>query len=231
MPTLCERVRDAIADTPREFWPKVIATNAKAGAWDLIEALTVLREIQEPAPAPSPPRLRLPPRTRLDRWEERPETPSGRFVQALSLDPVLDWSISDGATRCLQLVMSLAGGTERALVTLTSSIAKQLGRRARTVQNYWRALADSGLIEHRFDRKTGLVTIIVTKAVEAPPVSEKRPMPKKPAMWPRLPSPKVAWKRFSRGGAKIASHIKAKSVCDSSLEALVSAAEAHFRPG
>jgi hypothetical protein len=96
-------------------------------------------------------------------------------VWATNLDPVLDWSLCDGAVRCLQLVLSLAGGAGRPFVTLTSSIARQLGRTARTVQNYWNQLAG----------KTGLVT--VTKAVEPPP--------EKPAIWPRLPSPKGTFRR------------------------------------
>jgi hypothetical protein len=102
--------------------------------------------------------LRLPPRTRLVRWDERPETPSGRFVRAMNLDPVLDWSLCDGAVRCLRLILSLAGGAGRPFVTLTSSIACQLGCTARTVQNHWNQLADSGVIKRSFDRKTGLVT-------------------------------------------------------------------------
>jgi hypothetical protein len=224
MPTLIDRIRAAIAGTAREFWPQVVATQARAGEWDAIEALTALRELQEPPAAPPQPQttFRLPPRTRLDRWDERPETPSGRFVRAMSLDPVLDWSISDGAARCLVVVMSLAGGTGRALVTLTSSIAKQIGRTARSVQNYYRELVDSGWLEHSFNRKTGLVTLTVTKAAEPPP------MPEKPKAWPRLPSPKAGWGRVSRGGAKLAAHIKAK-VCKSALlEDAVAAAEVHF---
>ena len=102
MPTLIDQIRVAIAGTPREFWPKFVAAHAQAGAWDVWEALTALRELQEtPCGAPPRTRWRLPTRTRLDRWEERPETPSGRFVQAVSLDAVLDWSVSDGAVRCL----------------------------------------------------------------------------------------------------------------------------------
>jgi hypothetical protein len=45
------------------------------------------------------------------------------------------------------------------------------------------------VIERTFDRKTGLVTVTATKAVEPPPA------PKKPAIWPRLPSPKVVFQR------------------------------------
>src|SRR5947209_10198848 len=67
MPTmLIERIRAAIAGTPHEFWPKIVAQHAQAGAWELCEALTVLRELQEPTPCGAPPqaRWRLPPRTR-----------------------------------------------------------------------------------------------------------------------------------------------------------------------
>jgi hypothetical protein len=187
--------------------------------------LPPLRIEPTPCGAPPQPRWRLPPRTRLDRWEERPGTPSGRFVQAVSLDPVLDWTVNDGAVRCLHLVVSLAGGVGRAFITLTSSIAKQLGRTRGTILNYWRQLVDAGLIEHSFNRRTGLVTVTVSKTI-APP-----PLPEKPKLWPRLPSPKVGWRRVSRGGAQLVGRIKAK-VCESPrLEESVLAAEAHFRPG
>src|SRR3954454_3381236 len=192
-----------------------------------LHAPTVLRELQEPTPCGAPPqtRWRLPPRTRLNRWDERPETPSGRWVGQMSLDPVVDWTLSDGAARCLQLVVSLAGGAGRSLVTLTCSIAKQLGRTPRTVQNYWKALVEAGFIERTFDRRSGFVTITVTDLVKPPP------MPEKPKPWPRLPSPKAGWKRVTKGGAKLIAHIKAK-VCESPLlEEVVLAAEAHFRPG
>src|SRR3954453_1631323 len=63
--TLIEGIRAAIAGTPHEFWPKIVAQHAQAGAWELCEALTVLRELQEPTPCGAPPqaRWRLPPRT------------------------------------------------------------------------------------------------------------------------------------------------------------------------
>jgi hypothetical protein len=93
------------------------------------------------------------------------------------------------------------------------------------VQNYWRELVDSGLLEHTFNRKTGLVTVTVSKAAEPPP------LPETPKPWPRLPSPKAGWKRVARGGAKLASHIKAKVFESPALEEYVLAAEAHFRPG
>jgi hypothetical protein len=220
---LFDRVRAAIVGVAREFWPRAVAQAIQAGALP-IEALTTLRELQAPTPCGSPPqaRWRLPPRTRLDRWDERPDMPSGRWVGQVSLDPVLDWAISDGAARCLQLVVSLAGGAGRTLVTLTSSIAKQLGRTARTVQNYWNALVDAGWLERSFDRKTGLVTVTITDRVKPPP------LPEKPAPWPRLPSPRAGWKRHAWGGAKIKSDIKAK-VGDSTLLAeSVLAAERHF---
>ena len=121
--------------------------------------------------------------------------------------------------------MSLAGGAGRSLVTLTSSIAKQLGRTARTVQNYWIALTEAGYIERSIDRRSGRVTITVTDLVKPPPLPEV----KKP--WPRLPSPKAGWKRSRRGGAKFISHIKTKVYKSPLLTEAVLAAEAHFRPG
>jgi hypothetical protein len=223
---LLDRVRAATVGVAREFWPRAVAEAVQVGALPF-DAFTALQEVQAPIPCGAPPqaRWRLPPRTRLDRWEERPETPTGRWVGQISLDPVLDWTLSDGAARCLQLVVSLAGGAGRSLVTLTSSIAKQLGRTARTVQNYWNALADAGYIERTFDRRSGLVTVTATDLVKPPP------LPEKPKLWPRLPSPKDGWKRLARGGAKFAAHIKTKAFESPLLEESVLAAEAHFRPG
>jgi hypothetical protein len=116
----------------------------------------------------------------------------------MSLDPTLDWSISDGAARTLALVVSLAGGAGRSLVTLTCSIAKQLGRTARTIQNHWNAVVDAGYITRTTDRRSGLVTITVTDLVKPPP------MPEHPKQWPRLPQPLAGWKRrVAKGGCEI----------------------------
>jgi hypothetical protein len=215
--SLLDRVRAAVVGTAREFWPRAVAEAVQAGALEY-EAFTALQELQVPTPCGTPPqgRLRLPPRTRRDRWDERPETPSGRWVCAMSLDPALDWGLSDGALRCLTLVLAGAGGIGRAFVTLTSSIAKQLGRTRRTVQNYWNELVSAGCIRRTFDRRSGLVTITVTEMVAPPPMPEV----KKP--WPRLPRPMAGW------GAKIESHIKAKVTTAPSLTEAVLAAEGSF---
>jgi hypothetical protein len=224
MPTLLDRIRAAIAGTPREFWPKTVATHAQAGAWDLIEALTALRELQEPTPCGAPPqqRWRLPPRTRATRWDERPALPSGRWTDRMSLDATLDWGVSDGAARTLALVVSLAGGAGRTLVTLTCSIARQLGRTARTVQNHWNALVAAGYITRATDRRSGLSTITVTDLVKPPP------MPEKPKQWPRLPRPLAGWRRVAKGGAKLAAQIKAKVLPSAAFTAVVQAAEVGF---
>jgi hypothetical protein len=221
--SLLDRVRAATVGVTREFWARAVAEAVQVGALPF-DAFASLRELQEPTPCGAPPqrRWRLPPRTRLDRWGERPEVPCGRWVDQVSLDPVLDWTIGDGAVRCLQLVVSLVGGPGRSIVTLTSSIAKQLGRTARTVQNYWNALVDGGWLERTFDRKTGLVTITVTDLVKPPP------LPEKPKAWPRLPAPKAGWKRRPKGGAKFGSHIKPKAYESPLLAESVMAAEAHF---
>lgn len=225
MPTLIDRIRAAIAGTPREFWPKVVATYAQAGAWELCEALTTLRELQDPTPCGAPPqaRWRLPPRTRSNRWEERPTLPCGRWIDRINLDPIVDWTLSDGAARTLALVVSLAGGAGRAVVTLTCSIARQLGRTTRTIQNHWNLLAAAGYITRSTDRRSGLVTIVVTDLVRPPP------MPEKPKQWPRLPNPLRGWpRRIPRWGAKMGAHIKPKTAESALLEAAVRAAEAVF---
>ena len=92
---LIDAIRASVAGYPREFWPKIVAVGAQGGAWDLWQGLEALRDLEVPTPCGTPPqpRLRLPPRARLARWDERPATPSGRFVRAMNLDPVLDWSL------------------------------------------------------------------------------------------------------------------------------------------
>jgi hypothetical protein len=119
--------------------------------------------------SPARARWRLPPRTRQQRWEERPALPCGRWADRMCLDPTLDWTLSDGAARTLALVVSLAGGAGRSLVTLTCSIAKQLGRTARTIQYHWNALVAAGYITRATDRRSGLVTITVTDLVTLKP--------------------------------------------------------------
>ena len=224
--SLKDRVRAAVAGSPREFWPRVVAERVQAGELEFEALGDVLHELQEPTPPGTPQKVRwrLPPRTRRNRWDKRPKIPCERWVGRISLDPVVDWSVNDGAGRCLQLIVSLAGGAGRSLVTLTSSIAKQLGRTTRTIQNYWNDLVDAGYIKHTFERRTGLVTIFVTDLVKPPPMPEV----KKP--WPRLPNPKAGWKRPTRGGAKLASHIKTKVMTSSLIEESVHAAEAVFHP-
>jgi hypothetical protein len=223
--SLLDRVRAAVVGTAREFWPRAVAEAVQAGQLEF-EAFTVLQDVQSPTPCGAPPqaRLRLPPRTRCDRWEERPATPSGRWVGRVSLDPMVDWDLSDGAVRCLQLVVSLAGGIGRSVVTLTSSIAKQIGRTARTVQNYWNSLAAAGYIRRTFDRRSGRVTVTVTDLVAPPPMPEV----KKP--WPRPPNPMAAWKRkrLVGAGAKLATHMKIKDANPALLEDSVLTAEANF---
>lgn len=77
----------------------MVAEGATAGLWDLIDGLQALAQFYPPhaarmaAAAESVVRQaerRRPPLTRRRLWDERPQAPSGRFVRAVSLDPVLD---------------------------------------------------------------------------------------------------------------------------------------------
>lgn len=224
---LIDRILAVVAGRPREFWPKTVALYAQRGAWDLTEALAALGEIEEPTPcgAPPKPRWRLPPRTRDKRWDERPALPCGRWTDRMSLDPTLDWGVSDGAARTLALAVSLAGGPGRSIITLTCSIARQLGRTTRTIQNHWNELTAAGYINRSTDRRSGLVTITITDLVKPPPMPETN----KP--WPRLPMPGGWRRRVAKGGAKLASRIKAKFLPSALLDSDVGAAEAGFLLG
>lgn len=202
--------RAAIRGLPADRAQQVLALGITAGhwGWEALEAFSSSRATPVPEPRP-----RLPAKTRLARWDERPAAPCGRFIMKRSLDPTLDWGISDGAARCLDLILSLAG-KDLSLVTFTSSLARQLGRTSRTVQNYYRALVEAGYLLHEFDRDSGRVTLTLTEAVRVPAY--------KPQTHERLHdvarrsrSPKLrsklrevyAMARGEEGGAKIGSHI------------------------
>jgi len=134
-----------------------LANGQRSGewGWDALEAFHHSIKAVKPEPKP-----KMPPKTRLRRWDDRPKVPTERFITRRSVDATIDWEIPDGAYRCLDLILSLAGG--RALTTYTSSLAKQLGRTTRTVQNYYRALVSAGYVIHAFDRRTGVVTLTPT---------------------------------------------------------------------
>lgn len=232
MDMLVQRIRAAVDGVDPDFRQKVVAEGAQAGLWDLWQGLEALQALYPARPvrrqltaadlvAKAERRHRRPPLTRRRRWDERPQAPSGRFVRAVSLDPVLDWTLGDGPLRTLQLVLSLAGGVGRPLVTLSCSIARAIGRTTRTVQNHWRALVDAGWIMRSFDRRTGLVTITVTEAARTPESRSENPAP-----WPQEPQPKAInapgwWHRLkarrerearraviAEPGAKFPAHIK-----------------------
>lgn len=163
--TMPEAARAAIRGLPHDAAWKVLAAGLGAGrwGWEVFEA----HSARTLTPEPPPQRPRLPAKTRLRRWDERPTVPSNRFVQKRSLDPTLDWEVNDGAFRCLDLLIALAGKAGE-VTTFTSSLAKQLGRTTRTVQNYYRALVAAGYIEHSFDRSTGRVHIRLTARCRPP---------------------------------------------------------------
>jgi len=223
---LADLIRSAVAGTDPEFRQKVVAEGATAGLWDLWEGLEALAQLYPQKPARTLARAaerlvekaarRRPPLTRRCRWDERPQAPSSRFVRAVSLDPVLDWTLPDGATRTLQLVLSLAGGIGKPLQTLTCSIARQVGRTARTIRNHWIALEAAGWITRTLDRRTNIITVTVTEAARPPEVRSENPAP-----WPQPPQPKPLpnkpgwWKRYRQSreavadvGRKFASGIK-----------------------
>ena len=227
MSTLRDRVLFVIAGRDPEFWPRDIPIAAAQGGFDLCEALTELQTVQRPSVALGPAAtVRRIPRVRQRCWDERPEMPTGRFVRVTRLDPVLDWRVSDGAARCLQLVVSLAGGVGQVFVTLTCSVAKQLGRTTRTVQNYWRDLTAAGYLHRSFDRKTGLVTVLVIDTVAPVARVEPPPPPEEKPVWPRPPAPQKAGKTGFRAGlrkivgAKLAARING-SENSKSLNALL----------
>jgi DNA-binding transcriptional regulator YhcF (GntR family) len=92
---------------------------------------------------------------------------SDRIVLTMSLDPALDRGICGNAHKTLSLIRSLAGHGRR-LVTLTCSLARQLGRCTNTVRNHYRELEEAGYLWWQSDRRTGLATLYVREAVEAP---------------------------------------------------------------
>jgi hypothetical protein len=99
-------------------------------------------------------------------------------------------------------------------VTLTCSLARQLGRTPNTIRNYYRALVAAGLLTWTTDRKSGMVTLVLSETVEPPerkaeapdlcPTDGTKAQAARP--WPRLPSPR-AWFRRRREGAQNPAHV------------------------
>lgn len=92
---------------------------------------------------------------------------SNRIVLTTSLDPFLDRRLRGDAPRCLALLRSLAGHA-RTFTTLTSSLAKQLGRCTNTIRNYRADLVAAGYIWWTTDPRTGHTTVLIREAVEPP---------------------------------------------------------------
>jgi hypothetical protein len=92
---------------------------------------------------------------------------SDRIVLTMSLDPALDRGICGNTHKTLALIRSLAGHSCK-LVTLTCSLARQLGRCTNTVRNHYRELEASGYLWWQPDQRTGLTTLYVREAVEPP---------------------------------------------------------------
>ena len=210
---MTHRMNDAAAAAVKglsveQSW-RTLGAGITAGlwGWDDLEAFQLLVAARAVTPAPKP---RLPPRTRMVRWEQRPAVPSGRFIAKRSVDATLDWALPDGAYRCLDLILSLAG-RDGTLRTFTSSLAKQLGRTTRTVQNYYRALVDAGYIQHRFDRRSGVVMLYLTAAcypVRYEPQGHERLYDRaRRSDDPLIRSALARLYTLSAGGAKMASGI------------------------
>ncbi len=98
---------------------------------------------------------------------------SDQFVPKVALDIVCSHQLTDGAKLCLQVLMSLAGKTDR-VVTFTSSVAKLLGRTPRTVRNHFIQLEAAGLITRTAGSSPNTVQIVINAMVKPEPYKEPR---------------------------------------------------------
>lgn len=109
--------------------------------------------------------------TRGRRSVPRPIRTEGMFVPKMSLDAVCSFKISDGAKACLAVLMSLAGKAA-SFVTHTVSIARRMGRTARTVRNHFIALEAAGLILRTAGSDPNSVRITITEVCRPEPYKE-----------------------------------------------------------
>lgn len=93
------------------------------------------------------------------------------FVPKMSLEAICSFKISDGAKACLAILMSIAG-RETTFTTYTSSVARRMGRTARTVRNHFIALEEAGLIARTQGSSPNTVRITITDVCRPEPFKE-----------------------------------------------------------
>jgi hypothetical protein len=145
-----------VAGTPRELHQKRLAEEYLAGGLDIADTLPVLYALHARWDAGREPRA---PQLRNTAREPRS---TGRYVPHISLDPVTH--LRGCALATLLLVRSLADQAGR-LVTLTASLATQLGYTRRAVQYAYHELRAAGYLEHRYDARQGVVVLELQEAV------------------------------------------------------------------
>lgn len=110
--------------------------------------------------------------TRSRRSPARLASTEGMFVPKMSLDVICSFRICDGAKSCLALLMSIAGKATT-ITTYTASLARRMGKTARTVRNYFMALEDAGLITRTPGKAQN--TVVITIADDCRPEPYKEP--------------------------------------------------------
>lgn len=166
-------MKEAIESRP-DLEPRcVVYLGLKDGLWDwtAVEAwennVAVLSERSKKTTAPRK-GVYL---TRRRRSAPRLPRTEGMFVPKMSLDAVCSFKVSDGAKACLAVLMSIAG-KEPSFTTYTQSVAKRLGRTARTVRNHFAALEEAGLIIRTPGSNPNTVRITITDACRPEPYKE-----------------------------------------------------------
>lgn len=110
--------------------------------------------------------------TRARRSPAKRSSTEGMFVPKMSLDIICSFQISDGAKACLGLLMSIAGKAS-VISTYTSSLARRMGKTARTVRNYFMSLEDAGLITRVPGKEQN--TVVITISSDCRPEAYEEP--------------------------------------------------------
>ncbi|MFC4168410.1 hypothetical protein [Teichococcus aestuarii] len=180
MPDLMTRVASLVAGIPRELHQKRLAEEYLAGGLDIADTLPTLYALHARWDARREPQA---PRPRSTPREPRS---TGRYVPHISLDPVTH--LRGCALSVLLLVRSLADQAGR-LVTLTASLATQLGYTRRAVQYAYHQLRAAGYLEHRYDAQRGVVVLELLEAVLPSPEAVQARQNER-----RAPTPKTGWR-------------------------------------
>lgn len=163
---------NAVRDNPDRPPIQIAYAGAQAGLWTLEDAERYVENegaLSEKRRKAKPTRGVYMTRSRIKRV--RPSSDAERFAPKMNMAAITKTGVSDGAIRCLQVIMTIAGKASE-ITTYTTSIATTMERTPRTVRNYYVQLEEAGLITRRPGRQFNTVHITIDPLCSPSPYVE-----------------------------------------------------------